>query len=284
MKRFTFDRAVDPQDPLQVVEFVSHHTGLSKQRIKSAMTKGALWRKRGGERFGRIRRAQARVRPGDIIRLYYDEKLLSLPVAEAFCLLEYQRYSIWYKPAGMLTQGTHFGDHTSLLRQVEKRLSRCRPRLVHRLDRETLGLVMVAHDRRAAGNLSRLFIQDQIKKTYRAEVFGDITHVVGIRQINHPIDGKPALTEITHIWPRQQGKTSLLELVLHTGRTHQIRRHLADVGFPIMGDPKYGRGNSHPGGLQLVAWALDWRCPFTQKKRRLHLPDEFMLPDLINPG
>ena len=116
-------------------------------------------------------------------------------------------------------------------------------------------------DRPAAGNLSRLFIQDQIKKTYRAEVLGDITRVGGIRQINQPIDGKPALTEITHIWPRQQGKTSLLELVLHTGRTHQIRRHLADVGFPIMGDPKYGRRNSHPGGLQLVAWAIDWRCP-----------------------
>ena len=283
MTRFTFDRAVAPEDPQQIIEFVIRHTGLSRQRIKSAMTKGALWRKRSGQRFRRIRRAQARIKPGDVIRLFYDEQLLSVPVPKAVCLHDYRRYSIWWKPAGMLSQGTYFSDHASLIRQVEKRFSRCRPRLVHRLDRETMGLVMVAHDRRSAAEISRLFRQNQIKKTYRAEVRGDLTQAAGIRQINRPLDGKTALTEIRFTWKQAQSKTTIVELLLHTGRTHQIRRHLADIGYPIMGDPRYGRHNSHPDGLQLVAWALDWRCPFTQKRMRHCVPDEFMPLHLLNP-
>ena len=283
MTRLTFDRTVDPEDPQQIVEFVSRHTGLSRQRIKTAMARGALWRKRGGQRFRRIRRAQAGIKPGDVIRLFYDENLLSLPVPKAVLLHDYQRYSVWWKPAGMLSQGTHFSDHTSLIRQVEKRFTRCRPRLVHRLDRETMGLVMVALDRRAAAEISRLFRQNQIKKTYRAEVRGDLKMAAGIAQINRPLDGKPALTEITFTWKQAQGRTTVVELVLHTGRTHQIRRHLADIGFPVMGDPRYGRHNSHPGGLQLVAWALDWRCPFTQEEMRLCLPDELMPLHLLDP-
>ena len=283
MIRFTFNRAVDSEDPQKIVAFVNRHTGLSGQRIKAAMTKGALWRKRRGQRFRRVRRAQAGIRPGDTVRLYYDENLLSLPVPEAVCLHDYRRYSIWWKPAGMLTQGTHFSDHASLIRQVEKRFSHCQPRLVHRLDREAMGLVMVAHDRRSASEISLLFKQNQIKKTYRAEVRGNLTQKAGIEQINRPLDGKPALTEIIHTWKRERGQTTLVELVLHTGRTHQVRRHLAEIGFPVMGDPRYGRHSSHPGGLQLVAWALDWQCPFTQKEIGLRLPNEFVPQHLLNP-
>jgi tRNA pseudouridine32 synthase/23S rRNA pseudouridine746 synthase len=284
MTRFTFDRTVDLEDPNPLVEFVGRHTGLSKQRIKAAMAKGALWRKRGRERFRRIRRAQAGAKPGDVIRLYYDENLLALPAPEAVCLHDYQRYSLWWKPAGLLTQGTRYTDHVSLLRQVEKRFSRCRPRLVHRLDRETMGLLMVAHDSRAAAELSLLFRQKKIQKVYRAEVRGDLTRTVGTGRIDRPLDGKPALTEITFARRQAGSETTLVELLLHSGRTHQIRRHLADLGFPIMGDPRYGRHNSHPQGLQLVAWALAWRCPFARKGIRHIVPDQFMPPNLINPA
>ena len=284
MTRFTFDKTVEPHDPDQIVAFVGRHTGLSKWRIKAAMAKGALWRRRGRKRFSRIRRAQAAARPGDVIRFYYDEKLLALPVPEAVCLVDYHRYSIWWKPAGLLTQGTHYTDHVSLLRQVEKRFSRCRPRLVHRLDRETMGMVMVAHDGGAAAELSLLFKHKKIEKGYRAEVRGDLTQSVGTGRIDRPLDGKPALTEITLARKRVGSETTFVELLLHSGRTHQIRRHLADLGFPVMGDPRYGQHNSHTAGLQLLAWSLAWRCPFSRKKMRQTVPEEIMPPNLIMPA
>ena len=122
-----------------------------------AMIKGAVRAKgkKGGMR--RLRRAKTVLKAGDKIEFYYDEKLLSLSPQSSVCLDDRIHYTVWYKPPGLLAQGTAFGDHCSLARQAEL-LFPSRPSfLVHRLDREAEGLMLLAHSRAAAAKLSELF-------------------------------------------------------------------------------------------------------------------------------
>lgn len=115
------------------------------------------------------------------------------------------------------------------------------PRPVHRLDRGTSGLVIIAKTSSAMCRFSKLFAHREIRKTYMAVVFGGdhigADHVVnGV--IDYPIDGKPAVTK----WKLLQtnGNFSLLEMQPKTGRYHQLRRHLAYcLRTPIVGDHKY---------------------------------------------
>ena len=86
------------------------------------------------------------------------------------------RYSVWFKPAGLMSQGTKYGDHCSLLRLAGlffKSKRKVFP--VHRLDREASGMVLIAHDKTAAGKLSRLFRSQQIIKRYRAQELWNFT-------------------------------------------------------------------------------------------------------------
>jgi len=244
-------------------------SGLSKQRIKDAMTKGAVWQvpARGAAR--RLRRATARVAAGDQLKLYYDPELLQRVCAEPQLLMDCARYSVWYKPAGLLTQGTHYGDHCALLRRVEQW---AQPRrgawLVHRLDREAAGLVLVAHDRAAAAALSALFQGRGIEKLYAVEAQGalDTPGITG--RIDAALDGAAAATEYHVLAYDAERDVTCLQVQLITGRKHQIRRHLAGIGHPVVGDWRYGAGG---GELQLVASVLRFECPLSSQARDFHL-------------
>ena len=244
---------------------------LPKLRVKEAMRKGAVWLKRAGSGERRLRRAQALPRGGDVLSIYYDADLLARVPPGAECRHDASRFSIWFKPAGLMTQGTRFGDHCSLLRQAEVFLRPAREAfMVHRLDREAAGLVIIAHDRAAAGDLSRLFTTHQIVKRYRVEARGPVNPAAG--RIERPLNGKPAVTEYTVIAYDSRRNVSALDLVMRTGRKHQIRRHLALAGFPVMGDPLYGKNNQNSDGLKLWALGLEFTCPFTGQKLQFHLP------------
>ena len=221
----------------------------------------------------RLRRAQASPRTGDVLAIYYDAELLGRvpPVAE--CRHDASRFSIWFKPAGLMTQGTRFGDHCSLLRQAEIFL---RPRrgafLVHRLDGEASGLVVIAHDRAAAGALSRIFAERRVVKRYRVEIRGRIGAESASGRIDLPLDGKPAVTEYTRVSHDAAAGISVVDVVMQTGRKHQIRRHFALAGFPVMGDPCYGNNNKNAAGLKLAAYGLEFTCPFTGQSLKFILP------------
>jgi tRNA pseudouridine32 synthase/23S rRNA pseudouridine746 synthase len=254
-------------------DLLAEGTGLSKLRIKDAMQKGAVWLKRVGTGDQRLRRAQAIPKTGDVLAIYYDAELLGRvpPVAE--CRYDAGRFSLWFKPAGLLTQGTRFGDHGSLLRQAEVFL---RPRrgafLVHRLDREASGLVIIAHDRAAAGALSRIFAERRVVKRYRVEVRGRIGPAAAAGRIDLPLDGKPAVTDYTVVRHDAAADVSVVEVVMQTGRKHQLRRHFALTGFPVMGDPSYGQNNKSGAGLKLTAHGLEFTCPFTGQSLKFQLP------------
>ena len=172
--------------------------------------------------------------------------------------------SLWFKPAGLMTQGNRHGDHCSLMRGVEVFFKNKRSVfLVHRLDREAAGIVLVAHDKGAAGKLSRLFQERSIVKRYRAQVLGNLAGRKAGDIIRIPLDGKPAETEYTAGEYDPKSNTNMVDIIIRTGRKHQIRRHFEMIGFPVMGDPRYGEGNKNTAGLQLTATSLEFECPFS---------------------
>ena len=125
-----------------------------------------------------------------------------------------------------------------------------RPGIVHRLDKDTSGLLLVAKNRLAQANLSQQFKNRVVKKTYLTLVQGKLTPEKGTieaaigRDPSHRqrmaivAKGREARTEYRVI--KYIGNYSLLEIKPETGRTHQIRVHLAAIGFPVVGDATYG--------------------------------------------
>lgn len=245
-------------------DLIAGRTGLPKVRVKEAMAKGAVWIRRSKGASVRLRRATAVVNPGDRIEVFYDPEILRRDSPPAQCVADEGRYTVWYKPPGLLVGGTRFGDHCSLLRQAERRLDPPRPVFpVHRLDRESSGLVVLAHDREAAARLSGLFRERRVDKEYRVEVRGAPGPPGCTGVIDSPLDGRHALTEYETISHDRQNDISLLRVRTKTGRLHQIRRHLDAIGHPVVGDPVYGRGNKDPGGLRLEAVSVSFLCPFS---------------------
>lgn len=265
------------------VDVLAAETGLSKSALKDAMSKGAVWiiPKRGNKR--RLRRAQTVLHAGDVLALHYDARILKAPVPEARMLRDEGSYGLWYKPPGMLAQGNEYGDHHSLLRVAELWLREARRDqqamtwLVHRLDREAGGLMLVAYQKKAAAALSDMFQNKRMEKIYWAQVTGK-TPAQDV--IDSPLDGKPALTRYRHLAWDEYKNLSELEVSIETGRQHQIRRHLEAIGHPLYGDPRYGRNNKNKDGMKLVAWRLGFICPLTKQPRQYDLAE--LAPDLFS--
>lgn len=270
MIKMNFEKIAKAGDPATVCDFLASCTTLPKEKIKDAISKGATWIKpRDRRRQLRVRKATAPVSPGDRISLFYDEKVLLAVPPKPECLADYPDYSIWYKPPGLMSQGTQYGDHCSLLRYAELFFKPRREVFpVHRLDREASGLVIVAHTTIGAAQLSGLFQQNRIVKRYRTEVLGNLADTNPRDTISLPLDGKPAITEYETVSYDPERNTSVVDVTIKTGRFHQIRRHFDMIGFPVMGDPRYGTGNKNSSGMKLEAVSLEFRCPFGRQQVR----------------
>ncbi|MGV8837848.1 RluA family pseudouridine synthase [Cellvibrio sp.] len=257
------------------LDLLAEGTGLSKQRIKDAMNKGAVWWTLKGKTL-RLRRATKVLYKGSKIQFFYDEQVLARKPESANLIYDGGNYSIWFKPAGMLSQGSQWGDHCSILRWVEvngqpnegQRQRECF--LVHRLDADAMGLIILAHDSQSAAKLSALFQARDMRKFYQAWVvdYCDIP-TLGLT-LNDELDGKSAITHIKKV--RVENNKTLLDVHIETGRKHQIRRHLANIGHPIVGDKLYG--SKSPSGLQLLAYRLEFVCPNTKQPVIVELPQE----------
>lgn len=264
---------IDSDTDATVPDFLAARTGLSKSKLKDAMNKGAVWLKKKKGAMRRVRRASAVLKKGDHIELHYDDKILSAKSPSADCLNDRGAYSVWYKPPGVLAQGTMYGDHCSLMRYAELFFSPPREVfLVHRIDREASGIMLIAHNRQAASRLSGLFQKNMIKKKYRAEVLGALGVTGQKGAIEFPLDGKSAATQYEVMSYDPLKNMSTTDIVIRTGRLHQIRRHLDMVGHPVMGDPKYGKGNKNADGLKLTAMSLGFRCPVTGEEVEFSVP------------
>jgi len=255
------------------LDLLAEGTGLSKQRIKDAMNKGAVWWTLKGKTL-RLRRATKTLFKGSKIQFFYDEQVLSRKPESATLIYDAGNYSIWFKPSGMLSQGSQWGDHCSILRWVEvngqpnegQRQRECF--LVHRLDADAMGLIILAHDSQSAAKLSALFQARDMRKFYQAWVVDDCNVPATGLTLNGDLDGKSAITHIKRI--RVENNKTLLDVHIETGRKHQIRRHLANFGHPIVGDKLYGTKSTL--GLQLIAYRLEFVCPNTKQTVIAELP------------
>lgn len=243
------------------VGLLHHANGLPKQRIKDAMNKGAVWITRG-RKTQRLRRAKRALLAGDELHLYYDSNVLAARPPEPLLVADVGGYSVWNKPYGLLSHGSKWGDHCSVVRWVEQHLEPKRPAfIVHRLDRAANGIILVAHSRSVAASLAKLFHERRITKRYRALVAGDFSTQPDPVRVHKAIDGRSADSEFSLIRYLADAQRSLVDVGIETGRKHQIRRHLADLGHPVVGDRLYGTGEADGLDLQLTAYLLAFDCP-----------------------
>lgn len=251
-----------------VLERLFGETELSKRALKEVLRKGAVWLTRGrGTR--RLRRAKAPLRPGDVLHLYYDPAVLNAEPPPARLVADEGAYSVWDKPCGMFSQGSKWGDHCTIGRWSEAHLEPQRTSFViHRLDRATRGLILLAHSKTAAQALSKLFAARELTKVYEAWVEGHPE--LDEQTLEEPLDDRPAKTRI-YVRERSASGQAHLEVHLDTGRKHQIRRHLSQIGHPIVGDRLYGSGAEGGPDLQLSAVRLEFACPLSGTARRYDL-------------
>lgn len=259
------------------VDLLKSATGLASKRIKHAMSCGAVWLERG-RKLSRLRRVSRALRHGDILHCYYNAKVLAKTVPAAIQVADHKGYSVWNKPYGMWSQGSKWGDHCAIGRYVEKALSR--PTfVVHRLDRAATGLILVAHSKSAAAALSALFRERQIQKHYAAITAADVSSWSLPLTLSDPIDEKPAVTHCHAASATGRGHDLLIDLSIETGRKHQIRRHLASNGAPIIGDRLYGDAGPDDPNLKLMAYRLAFKCPLSDADRHYELDTDALLRD-----
>lgn len=245
-------------------------TGLARQRIKAAMTQGAVWLTRGRD-TRRLRRAKRILQAGDEIHLYYDAAILAQEPPEPTLIADLGDYSVWQKPFGLRSQGSKWGDHCTLVRWAERNLEPERSAFtVHRLDRAANGLMLIAHTKSMAAKLSKLFSERAVEKRYRALVKGDFSGQPKPLRVEQPLDGKEAISEFTFLESVDNDR-SLLDVQIETGRKHQIRRHLAELEYPIVGDRLYGTGEEDGLDLQLTAYKLAFNCPVRDESVEYYL-------------
>lgn len=230
-------------------------------------------RARGKGAHQRVRAPGHVLHPTDEVQVAHDPRVLAMPAFKAApAIWECAHYGVWFKPAGIMSQGSPAGDHCSLMYAVEQ-MGRT-PYLVHRLDRETEGLMLVAYNGKAAGVLSDMFQKQLIQKTYLAlvahpEALGGPEGLIDL-----PLDGKPSQTKFRVIKDLAANR-ALVELSPLTGRLHQIRRHLALMGSGVMGDPKYGVGNKNREGMKLSAISLKFFDSWSKQDRHFTFKASF---------
>jgi 23S rRNA pseudouridine1911/1915/1917 synthase len=204
---------------------------------------------------------------------------------------EDERLAVIEKPAGLVVHPArgHRGETlVGLLGDLLGGGEPARPGIVHRLDKDTSGLMIVARDADAHRRLSALVAAHAVRREYLALVEGRPRSRQGTidaplgRDYRAPerraVGGRSPRQARTHFRVLEAlPQDSLLEVRLETGRTHQVRVHLASIGHPVAGDPRYGHAGRHGLGRQFLHSArLGFRHPFTQRELRFEsaLPDD----------
>jgi 23S rRNA pseudouridine1911/1915/1917 synthase len=165
------------------------------------------------------------------------------------------------KPAGLLTAPTPESDRNNLADLLKRRPGGAPVLVVHRIDLDTSGLIVFAKSEHANRELSRRFRDHDLERAYLAVVAGSFP--ADLKTIDRPVGGRRAVTHV-EIRERFDDRATMLTCRLETGRTHQIRLHMAAVGTPVIGDARYGRPFSPaPPRMALHATRLGFVHPRT---------------------
>ena len=247
---------------------------------------------------GEITKANRKVAAGDEIVITIPEPITLDLMPENIPLeivYEDDDLAVINKPQGMVVHPSAGHPNGTLVNALLYHLENLstindviRPGIVHRIDKDTSGLLMVAKNDKAHESLAKQLKDKTSLRKYVALVHGNISHEKGT--VNAPIgrskvnrkmqavmaEGKPAVTHFNVIERFEQ--FTLVELQLETGRTHQIRVHMQYIGFPLAGDPVYGPRKTLPGnGQYLHAKLLGFKHPTTDKEMifEVEMPESF---------
>ncbi len=252
---------------------------LSKAQLKQATNKGALWLTRG-KHTQRLRRLKKVMQLGDELHFYYNEVVLANGVNEAILISDEANYSVWYKPFGMLSQGSKWSDHCTIARFVNQHFADERATfIVHRLDKAATGLILIAHSKKAAQALTSMFENrttndNSLEKYYQIVVHGDYSINKQPQVITTDVDDKSAQSTFNFLRYDAAKNQSLVAVKIDSGRKHQIRVHAASTGFPVVGDRLHGIAEKNDStDLQLCAVDLRFTCPITQQEHHFQLPE-----------
>lgn len=264
------------KSPERIDVFLTHHIeNATRSKVQHAIKEGYV------TVDGKIVRASHKVSPGEVIHIIIltppspHVEPESIPLDIVF---EDEHLIVVNKPAGMVTHPA-YGNYTgtlvnALLYHCRKQLSTLndptRPGIVHRLDKDTSGLMVIAKDDVTHAHLARQFSRRTIDREYWAIVWGrfdqrkrqkekgkNVTGTIEAslgrsksdrKKIAVVDGGKAAVTEYEVL--QEFDYLSLIKLKLHTGRTHQIRVHLHHIGHPVFGDPTYGGRRIAWGGTE----------------------------------
>ena len=258
-----FRLEVDPgQEPVRIDKYMTAHLErTSRHRIQCAIKEGFV------QVGDKVVKANYIVRPGEVIRFLMPYRRRGVEIKpqkiDLDLVYEDDDLLVLNKPAGMVVHPGHghyegtlvnaLAFHLGISQGPEDEGDDRMGVLVHRIDKDTSGLLAVAKNDEAQLNLARQFFDHTIERRYVAVVWGDLKEDEGTVDANlmrdpsdrlrfcttpDPEKGKHAVTHWRVL--ERFGYVTLVECKLETGRTHQIRVHMSSIGHPIFGDERYG--------------------------------------------
>lgn len=252
-----------------------HVPGLSRRKARAVIDLGGVFVDRA-----RVKVAGRPVKPGQVIEVNIGGALERAkerePAPEPRIVHVDDHIIVVDKPAGLVTAPTPEADRGDLLDLLSRQHGKVY--LVHRLDLPTSGLLVFARTREANKLLGDAFKAHDVDREYRAVAVG----AVAAQTIDREIDKRRA---VTHVEPVETfANATLVRVQLETGRTHQIRVHLAGIGHPVCGDRTHGGERERaflprPPRLALHAMVLGFTHPATGERVRWESP----LPDELAP-
>lgn len=279
------DYIVSADDSLQRLDlFLTEKSGLTRSRVQALIREGHV--SLSGEK--RIKPGSP-LKPGMAVSMELPQVRPARAAAENIPLrILYQDsdLAVVYKPSGMVVHpapGNYHGTLVNALLYHIRDLSgiggEMRPGIVHRIDKDTSGLLLVAKNDRSHVSLAEQIKAHSLKRAYIAVLAGNMKEDSG--SVNAPIGRHPKDRKKMAVVPNgrsaqtdwrvleRYSRACLIEARLHTGRTHQIRVHMASIGHPVIGDPLYAPGKplyAVKGGQLLHAWQLGFVHPSTGRE------------------
>ena len=281
------------KDNVRLDIYISSETVISRSKIQKLIKQGKVLVN------DKETNSSYSVKIGDIIvindELDFDIEVIpeNIPIDVVY---EDDYLLIVNKASGMVVHpapGNYTGTlvNALLYRFGKEKTKNLRPGIVHRIDKDTSGVMVVAKDDKTLELLSNMIKEKKVKRTYYALVDGIIPHATGTidapigRDINNrekmavtDINSKDAITHFTVLKRFNNTNQTLIECNLDTGRTHQIRVHLNYIGYPIYNDPVYGkRKETTSFGQFLHSKKISFIHPITNKEINIEvdLPKEF---------
>lgn len=290
----TFDEINERMD-----SFLSRKTDFTRSRIQQLIKNGDITVNGKNAKNNKKIKSSYKIEENDRIEIFIPETEQAEIIPENIkidIIYEDEDIAVINKNAGLVVhpaQGHYSGTLVNAILYHIKDLSgingEIRPGIVHRLDKDTSGLIVIAKNDKAHINLAKMFQEKKIKKTYLAILKGKLTKEKGriVTQIGRDTDdrkkmtvikgndrGKEAITNYNVICSNEL--FTLVRVYIETGRTHQIRVHMKYMGYPILGDMVYGRKDSEKRQM-LHAYKLEFLHPVTEKPMKFisEIPEDF---------